>query len=79
MTPPSVTANVVVHLWVECPNPNCREALDLLDQDDCEETGSIDARGRDALTAWMRNEPHTPIVGTCDRCDKEFTLGGIEW
>jgi len=79
VTPPSVTANVVVQLWVECPNPNCREALDLFDRDDCEETSGIGGGAQSALEAWMRNGPHTPIVGTCDRCDKEFTVGGIEW
>jgi len=78
VTPPSVTANLIVKLLISCPH--CDAWLDLLQEDDCHETGACDdGAGWPAVKTWLRNEPHTPIVGTCDRCDKEFTVGGIEW
>ena len=72
------TAFLNIGLTAMCPN--CDEELDLMEVDDCQESGHQDGGWwAEAITEWFNNTEQSGMIGTCGKCNEQFKLTEIEW
>ena len=77
----TVAATLTVEMWVNCPNDECENYINLLDEKD------TDGHGHDDDSALLRqmfpaNGDHSDFECedvTCSECKETFNVKGLEW
>ncbi len=72
-------ARLDINLWFDCPHCEC--ALDLLNENDCWETGSHNDTilAWEMIKTWLSNKDFEQVQGTCSYCKMFFTIRSIEY
>ena len=75
------TATLVIELRVECPNEDCSNWIDLLDEDDTNGTAHNDDSMllRQVFPSNGNHDDFKCEEVTCSACKTTFDVKGLEW
>jgi len=78
---PEVRATLSVSMYVDCPNDDCGNYIDLLNERDTDHHDHDDC-GRLLRQMFPRNGSHDDFECTevtCSECKTKFNVKGLEW